>query len=396
MAFGNMTGVEAEGELPPQTRQGSFLVEIDGAEFDKHDGPVKDALGNARWSVAARTLAEPVFRIIAKSGEAPERAETELEALRGAYEAPLSRVYPQRSGAPEAPPLPDFVVLRPSVPPRPPRSGPHASRAVPLAVLPVFPGTNCEWDMERAFVRAGARVRQVVFRNLSREALLESGAELAGAIEEAQIVALSGGFSAGDEPDGSGKFIANVFRTPRVAAALGRLLEKRDGLVLGICNGFQALIKLGLVPSGGIGAAEETMPTLTYNAIGRHVSRMVRTTVMSTASPWLAFEKPGTIHTVPVSHGEGRVVISETDARRLFEAGQIAFCYADPSGRPSMEEPHNPNGSAYAIEGMTSPDGRVLGKMGHSERRGELVHINIPGNKCQRIFEAGVAYFTGG
>jgi phosphoribosylformylglycinamidine synthase len=384
MAFGNMTGVETGADLAAQSRgQGSFLVEIDGRDFNAN-AAVKAALKDARWSLAAKTLAKPVFRITGY-------AEIDLETLRKAYESPLSQVYPQTSGAPLSP-LPDFVV--PKAAPRRARVSRSApSHAAPLVVLPVFPGTNCEWDMERAFVKAGARTRQVVFRNLNRETLLASKAELVRAIEEAQIVALSGGFSAGDEPDGSGKFIANVLRTPQVADALSGLLEKRDGLILGICNGFQALIKLGLVPSGVIGPLENSMPTLTYNAIGRHVSRMVRTTVMSTASPWLALEEPGTVHVLPVSHGEGRVVIREADARRLFESGQIPFCYADPSGRPTMEEPHNPNGSACAIEAMTSPDGRVLGKMGHSERGGDLTHVNIPGNKHQRIFEAGVAYF---
>jgi phosphoribosylformylglycinamidine synthase len=402
MAFGNMSGVEAEGDvLSAISAQGSFLVEVD-RKFEKYIEEFKTSLSGARWSVAGKILSVPVFRIITGSEETlaeeetPEQrtAGTELEKLRLAYEYPLSQVYPQTSqpSGGDAP-LPGFVRETPR------REGPRKTRSKrrpvpPLVVLPVFPGTNCEWDMERAFVRAGARVRQVVFRNLSSEAVRESSACLAGAIEEAQIVALSGGFSAGDEPDGSGKFIANVFRSSPAADALSALLEKRDGLVLGICNGFQALIKLGLVPRGRIGEADAAMPALTYNNIGRHVSRMVRTVVMSASSPWLALEEPGTVHILPVSHGEGRVVIGEEEAKRLFASGQIAFCYADAGGRPAGKEPDNPNGSDYAIEGMTSPDGRVLGKMGHSERRGNLVHINIPGNKYQRIFEAGVAYFT--
>jgi phosphoribosylformylglycinamidine synthase len=171
------------------------------------------------------------------------------------------------------------------------------------------------------------------------------------------------------------------------------LLEKRDGLMLGICNGFQALIKLGLVPYGSYRDADSSMPTLTYNRIGRHVSRMVRTRVMSCRSPWLALEEPGTIHILPVSHGEGRVAIRREEAETLFLEGQVPFCYVNKDGEPAMAEPDNPNGSDFAIEGLTSPGGRVLGKMGHSERRGEYVHINIPGNKRQGIFEAGVAYF---
>ena len=266
--------------------------------------------------------------------------------------------------------------------------------AAPLVVLPVFPGTNCEWDMERAFREAGARTRLVIFRNRRREDIARSIDELAGAIGEAQILALSGGFSAGDEPDGSGKFIANALRAPALARAVDELLERRDGLILGICNGFQALIKLGLVPSGSRRAAEASMPTLSFNRVGRHVSRMIRTRVMANSSPWLALEEPGTIHVIPVSHGEGRLVMRHEEAERLFKNGQVPFCYAGADGGPALNEPDNPNGSDFAIEGLTSPDGRILGKMGHSERRGEYVHINIPGNKTQRIFEAGVRYFS--
>jgi phosphoribosylformylglycinamidine synthase len=247
--------------------------------------------------------------------------------------------------------------------------------------------------MERAFHEAGARTRLVIFRNRNREDIAASSKELAGAIAEAQILALSGGFSAGDEPDGSGKFIANVLRSPIIAEEVTKLLERRDGLALGICNGFQALIKLGLVPYGKILETADTAPTLTFNRIGRHVSRIVRTKVMSTHSPWLALEEPGAIHLLPVSHGEGRLVIRPDEGEALFKTSQAAFCYVDPTGSPTMAEPDNPNGSAFALEGITSPNGRVLGKMAHSERRGPFVHINIPGNKQQRIFEAGVGYF---
>jgi len=237
-------------------------------------------------------------------------------------------------------------------------------------------------------------VREVIFRNRGAGDIGASLEELAGAIRGAQIVALAGGFSAGDEPDGSGKFIANVFRSPAVAGAVTELLEERDGLMLGICNGFQALIKLGLVPYGVIKPVmEEGDPTLTFNRIGRHVSRMARTVVMPCPSPWLALETPGEVHILPVSHGEGRLAISEAEAAGLFAAGQAAFCYAGPEGRPAEGEPDNPALSACSLEGVTSPGGRVLGKMAHSERAGPLVHTNIPGNKTQRIFEAGVRYF---
>jgi phosphoribosylformylglycinamidine synthase len=273
----------------------------------------------------------------------------------------------------------------------PPRhSSTHYSS--PLVILPVFPGTNGEWDMERSFRTAGARTKLVIFRNVPQEAIAESIAELASAIDEAQIIALSGGFSAGDEPDGSGKFIANVFRAARIMDALNSFLA-RDSLMLGICNGFQALIKLGLVPDGAISGRIPASPTLTFNAIGRHVSRMVRTRVMPNHSPWLALEEEGTVHVVPVSHGEGKFVINDEEGRRLLYNRQAVFCYVDADGYPTMEEPDNPNGSRFAIEGITSPDGHILGKMGHSERSGSYVHINIPGNKRQRIFEAGVRYF---
>ncbi|MDR1862561.1 MAG: phosphoribosylformylglycinamidine synthase subunit PurQ, partial [Treponema sp.] len=391
MAFGNMTGVEAFAEAfaPGAGEQGSVLAELEGdpAEFP---GVL----------IAGLTLGEPVFRL----GE----AEVPLAVLRRAYEYPLAQVYPQTStGAtaaepPEAPGGGDGRFpggLAPQLY-TPTNTHFHTHNrthtrlsAAPLAVLPVFPGTNCEWDMERAFREAGGRTRLVIFRNRTGEDIRESIGELEAAIAEAQIFALSGGFSAGDEPDGSGKFIANVLRSPAIAEALTAFLEKRDGLILGICNGFQALIKTGLVPYGGIRPASETAPTLTFNAIGRHVSRMVRTRVMPSSSPWLSLEEPGRIHLVPVSHGEGRLSIGTEEGEALFAAGQVPFCYADAGGNPTMAEPDNPNGSAFAAEALTSPDGRVLGKMAHSERCGELVHINIPGNKKQRIFEAGVNYF---
>jgi phosphoribosylformylglycinamidine synthase len=379
--------------------QGSVFAEVDEAAARSIDGP---------WVIAGRTLEEPIFRIVQEPPVSPAEpaeddvheslaAETSLEVLRRAYEYPLAQVYPQTSTGATAAEQPDENTVL-ELPAAKPGAGPslHAAsrRASLLAVLPVFPGTNCEWDMERAFREAGAKTKQVVFRNRSREDIKESIEEMKAAINEAQIIAFSGGFSAGDEPDGSGKFIANVIRSPAIAEAVTELLEKRDGLILGICNGFQALIKTGLVPYGKILPPADGMPTLTFNSIGRHVSRMVRTRVMSGRSPWLSLEKPGAIHVLPVSHGEGRVAIKADEAEALFTAGQVPFCYASAEGKATMAEPDNPNGSAFAIEGLTSPDGRILGKMGHSERCGEYVHINIPGNKKQRIFEAGVRYFT--
>jgi phosphoribosylformylglycinamidine synthase len=404
MAFGNMTGLEVYAETLPLAAedacQGSVLVELSGGEAETGKGVI-----------AARTLDKPVYRIRGMSGstlpEGAPVAEAPLAVLRRAYESPLAQVYPQTSSgatvAEDAPPPAGTRRIAPEYRAEYRREGPQKTSRYrtggktgdgkPLVVLPVFPGTNCEWDMERAFRKAGARTRLVVFRNRNREDISQAISCLAAAIGEAQILALSGGFSAGDEPDGSGKFIANVFRSPLVADATAALLEDRDGLVIGICNGFQALIKLGLVPYGTCRPADETMPTLTFNRIGRHVSRMVRTRVMSNLSPWLAMEEPGAVHVIPISHGEGRIVIREEEAEALFRAGQVPFCYADAEGKPALSEPDNPNGSDFAIEALTSPDGRILGKMGHSERYGDYVHINIPGNKQQRIFEAGVRYF---
>ena len=269
----------------------------------------------------------------------------------------------------------------------------NRSAGKPRVFIPVFPGTNCEYDTARAFAMAGAEPDVFVFRNLSSSDITQSIEEMEKRIREAQILMLSGGFSAGDEPEGSGKFIATVFSNARLQEATMELLTGHDGLALGICNGFQALIKLGLVPYGEIRQLSENSPTLTYNTIGRHVSCMVHTRVVSSLSPWLAKSEPGEIHTIAVSHGEGRFVAPREVLEELKAAGQIATQYVDATGNPSMEVPYNPNGSMWAIEGITSPDGRVLGKMGHSERIGNQVAKNIPGQKDQKIFRAGVEYF---
>jgi phosphoribosylformylglycinamidine synthase len=401
MAFGSNAGVELKSSASLScgndglSYQGSVLIEIDGAAF--RDNPrVGEILGGAGCrEIAAVTIEESVFRVT-------EEAEVPLDVLRRAYEYPLARVYPSIGTRDQGPgtrdrrpddkdtyemfpsPVHDIHPLVPS---------PQSLVPSPLVLLPVFPGTNCDWDMERAFREAGARTRIVIFRNRNREDIAESKRELAQAIGECQILALSGGFSAGDEPDGSGKYIANVLRSAVIADAVNNLMENRDGLILGICNGFQALIKLGLVPYGAYRMAEASMPTLAFNRVGRHISRMVRTLVMPNCSPWLALDKPGVVHVLPVSHGEGRLVISRTEGEALFKNAQVPFCYADENGRPTMREPDNPNGSDFAIEGLISPNGRILGKMAHSERRGKYVHVNIPGDKRQNIFEAGVRYF---
>ena len=266
--------------------------------------------------------------------------------------------------------------------------------AKPHVFIPVFPGTNCEYDSTKAFERAGAEVEVKVFRNLSAQDIRESVDEFEKAINQAQIIMFPGGFSAGDEPDGSAKFFATAFQNAKMKEAVMKLLNERDGLALGICNGFQALIKLGLVPHGEIVGQTPDSPTLTYNTIGRHISKMVYTKVVSNKSPWLAKAELGGVYTNPASHGEGRFVANKEWLAKLFANGQVATQYCDPEGNICVgDEMWNINGSYFAIEGITSPDGRVLGKMAHSERRGDSVAINIYGEQDLKIFESGVAYF---
>ena len=266
--------------------------------------------------------------------------------------------------------------------------------AKPRVIIPVFPGTNCEYDTARAFERVGAVPEVLVINNLTPNAVIESTQALVKAINDSQIIMLPGGFSGGDEPDGSAKFITAFFRAPEVTEAVRDLLQNRDGLMLGICNGFQALVKLGLVPYGDIVPATAEAPTLTFNEIGRHQSRLVRTRVASSLSPWLSCCKVGDIHTVAISNGEGRFVANSEVLDRMKAAGQIATQYVDEAGNPSMDWAVNPSASVLAIEGATSPDGRVFGKMGHSERSGNGLYKNVPGTLYQPIFEGGVNYFA--
>ena len=337
----------------------------------------------------------------------------QLSDIEKTWESKLNKVFPHVSGAKEQPALPKFALdVNASLTEA--RKNPtfKTGSAKPKVIIPVFPGTNCEYDMARAFNLAGAETKILVFSNRTPEDLVNSLNSLKKEIDGSQILALAGGFSAGDEPDGSGKYIANVLRESRIADSVMELLKKRNGLVLGICNGFQALIKTGLVPYGEIKEPSEDMPTLTFNKIGRHISRIVRTRMVSASSPWAMSPSvlDPRIHLVPISHGEGRIVISNELAEQLFTKGQVFSQYVDENGVPSITEPDNPNGSLFAIEGMTSPDGHVLGKMGHSERTvgtgkngcSEDLIKNVSGNpltnekenSCQNIFSAGVSYFN--
>ena len=277
-----------------------------------------------------------------------------------------------------------------------PAAAPKVGVAKPKVIIPVFPGTNCEYDTARAFRRAGAEPQVLVINNMTPAAVAESCQALVKAIRESQIVMLPGGFSGGDEPDGSAKFIAAFFRAPAVTEAVRELLQKRDGLMLGICNGFQALVKLGLLPYGDIRPIAAEDPTLTFNTIGRHQSMLVRTRIAAAGSPWLARCKPGEVYTVAVSHGEGRFVAPEKALRAMLENGQVATQYVDLDGNPTMDLRYDPNGSVLAIEGITSPDGRIFGKMGHAERCGDALYKNVPGKpgeKEEPIFASGVDYF---
>jgi phosphoribosylformylglycinamidine synthase len=310
-----------------------------------------------------------------------------LDAARSAWETALEKVFPTQSeqGNETSAFKPFTGTIFPG----------KAKTAIarPKIVIPVFPGTNCEYDSSRAFEKAGGAPEVLVIKNLSARAIEESVVAMEKAIDQSQILMLPGGFSAGDEPDGSGKFIAGFFHNPRLTAAVMRLIQERDGLILGICNGFQALIKLGLLPYGEIRSLAADSPTLTFNRVGRHISRMAETRVVSGLSPWLSLVQPGDVHTVAVSHGEGRLVAGADHLKRLAANGQIATQYVNAEGNPSMEIVTNPNGSDWAIEGITSLDGRIFGKMGHSERMGRYVAINVPGEKEQKIFDAGVRYF---
>jgi len=377
MAFGNRIGFVF---LPGITRETLFRPDHGAIVMEMAPGENPTvALSGVEHILLGVTQPAPVISF----GD----VSISLDAARKAWETPLEKVFPTETG--EGSKTVTFKAFnRPAV-----ESRARIAAARPRIIIPVFPGTNCEYDSARAFAEAGGMPETLIIRNLSARDIEESVDALAKAVEGSQILMLPGGFSAGDEPDGSGKFIAALFHSPKLTHAVMRLLNERDGLILGICNGFQALIKLGLLPYGEIRPLVSDSPTLTFNSIGRHISRMVETRVASGLSPWLSLVRTGDVHTVAVSHGEGRFVANSAHLERMAANGQIATQYVNSDGNPSMEIAVNPNGSDWAIEGLTSPDGRIFGKMGHSERRGRHVAINVPGEKNQRIFEAGVRYF---
>ena len=373
MAFGNEFGVTLNDRLSIDELfakdYGSIIVEMDPEDY-------------AACKLAGKEIGTVTEQPNFVAG-------TTSISMKEAYEAwtgRLEEVFPTRSGV-EQKPLEDTLFDAKQV------YTAQRKLARPKVFIPVFPGTNCEYDTTKAFEQAGAEVETLVFKNMTEGQIVESVNAFEKAIRESQILMFSGGFSAGDEPDGSAKFIASIFRNPKIMDAVHDLLQQRDGLALGICNGFQALIKLGLVPYGEIKPQTAGAPTLTTNSIGRHISKSVYTKVVTNKSPWLMRAELGGVYAIPASHGEGRFVAEESVIKELFANGQVATRYVDLQGNPTMDEEFNPNGSYAAIEGITSPDGRVLGKMAHSERIGDGVAVNIYGNQNQHIFESGVSYF---
>lgn len=386
MCFGNETGFKFDSKFSQEElfepHPGSIILELD-VSYDKISvTPEFTKLINTK---AIQLLGETT----GDGAISMREGSVTLLECKSSWESKLEKVFPVNAHPSEEKTIEMKEKNAVSA-----RIAPKIKIASPKVFIPVFPGTNCEYDTIRAFEKAGACVESVIFRNITGKDIEDSIEHMSKVIKESNIIMIPGGFSGGDEPDGSGKFIASAFKNPYIAEQIHNLLYIRDGLMLGICNGFQALIKLGLLPYGEIRELDESSPTLTYNNIGRHISCYVNTKIMSNRSPWLAYTNPGEIYSVAVSHGEGKFYASEDMVKALYENGQIATCYADRRKMLSTQIPFNPNGSIGAIEGITALDGRIYGKMGHSERIGEYVAKNIPGNKDQKIFKAGVDYFA--
>ncbi|MDF2532266.1 MAG: phosphoribosylformylglycinamidine synthase, partial [Clostridia bacterium] len=369
MCFGNMIGMQFNTEIKLEdlysADYGNVILELNKSV------DVNTLLQGLNYTALGNTQQKPAITL--------KDMEIALEEALVTWQQPLSKVFPSSINK-------NIIIDNEEIPFY------YSNKSIttsskftkPRILIPVFPGTNCEYDTVEAFKKAGGEVNTLVVKNLTAKDIEESIAQLVKQISNSQIIVLPGGFSAGDEPDGSGKFIAAMFRNPRIKEEIMSLLKQRDGLMLGICNGFQALIKLGLVPYGEIRDLDEDSPTLTHNSSGKHISCMAKTQIVSNLSPWFANTEPGDTHAIPISHGEGRFIVKHDLYQKLLINGQIATRYVD----------FNPNGSMFNIEGITSPDGRVLGKMGHTERIDDSVLRNVPKNKYQKLFEAGIKYFS--
>lgn len=384
MAAGNKIGVSLKNISRKElyaSAYGALILEVSNSE------DVERLFAGSQYKEIGLTTDDSEIEVVLNDIETSCH-KIDLDQLISAWEAPLETTFPTiAKEEQEEKKVETLSYIERN------RAKPRVCHAKPRVFIPTFPGTNCEMDSKRAFERAGAVGEIQIIRNRSEQDLNESIKEMAQKIKNSQIIMIPGGFSGGDEPDGSAKFITALFRNPMIQEAVEDLMEHRDGLMLGICNGFQALIKLGLVPYGKIVDATEESPTLTYNRIGRHVSCLTRTRVASVKSPWLAFAEVGDVHTIPISHGEGRFIADAQLVKELAQNGQIATQYVDLNGTPTMNPKWNPNGSVEAVCGITSPDGRIFGKMGHSERIGHNLYKNVLGEKDQKLFEAGVAYF---
>ena len=368
MAFGNSLGFEYDASLSLDDifgyQYGSFLLEV------TEDVGCGQVIGRITEEQAITYQGESLA----------------LDSLLAVYEGKLESVYPCNIPASQGP-MELFSYSGQGA------AAPAVKVAKPRVLIPVFPGTNCEYDTAKAMRDAGAEPEILVINNLSSDGIARSVERFAQSLAQSQMIFIPGGFSGGDEPDGSGKFITAFFRSAAVREGVTELLEQRDGLICGVCNGFQALIKLGLVPYGRIIDTDESCPTLTFNTIARHQSRIVRVRVASNKSPWLSKTQVGEVYSVPISHGEGRFLASEELIRQLAANGQIATQYVDLAGNATGDVHFNPNGSAFAVEGICSPDGRVFGKMGHAERIGSGLYKNVPGAYDMHMFSAAVEYF---